>query len=103
MICSMGSRTTFRSSSRYRTPRSPYDRTDKLACYASNDTPEYWIVNLQNRTLERYRGPADDEYRERRTLDPADTVAPEFDDALSARVEALLPTQPEPDSDSDGE
>ena len=80
-----------------------YDRTDTLVCYASNDIPEYWIVNLRKRTLECYRGPADDEYRERRTLDPADTVAPEFDDALSVRVEALLPAQPEPDAESDGE
>jgi Uma2 family endonuclease len=80
-----------------------YDRTDKRACYASNDISEYWIVNLRNRTLECYRGPADDEYRERRTLDPADTVVPEFDDALSVRVEALLPAQPDPDPDSDDE
>jgi Uma2 family endonuclease len=80
-----------------------YDRTDKLVCYASNDIPEYWIVNLQNRTLECYRGPADDEYRERRTLDPADTVAPEFNDTLSVRVEALLPAQPDPDAEPDDE
>jgi Uma2 family endonuclease len=80
-----------------------YDRTEKRACHASNDIPEYSIVNLQNRTLECYRGPADDEYRKRRTLDPADTVAPEFGDALSVRVEALLPAQPEPDAESDGE
>ena len=80
-----------------------YDRTEKLACYASNDVPEYWIVNLQNRTLECYRGPADDEYRERRTLDPADTVAPEFNDTLSVRVEALLPAQPDPDAEPDDE
>lgn len=77
-----------------------YDRTDKLACYASNGIPEYWIVNLQHRTLECYRGPEGDEYRERRTLDPTDTGSPQFDDTLSIAVETVLPAQSsEGDSD----
>ena len=45
-----------------------HDRTEKLVYYASNDIPEYWIVNLQNQTLEGYHHPSGDEYRERRTL-----------------------------------
>ena len=44
-----------------------HDRTEKLVYYASNDIPEYWIVNLQAHTLECYHNPVDDEYRERRT------------------------------------
>jgi len=41
------------------------DRTTKLRCYARNGIPEYWIVNLQNETIEVYREPADGEYRRR--------------------------------------
>lgn len=76
-------------------PTLAYDRTDKLACYASNDIPAYWIVNLQHRTLECYRDPDGDEYRERRTLNPGHTVAPTFDDTLSVEVDALLPSPSE--------
>ena len=68
-----------------------YDRTEKLVCYASNDIPEYWIVNLQNQTLECYYNPSGDEYRERRTLEREGTVAPRFDDALELAVADLLP------------
>ena len=70
-----------------------YDRTEKLVCYASNDIPEYWIVNLQARTLECYHNPADDEYRERRTLERDDSVAPRFDDTLELTVADLLPAR----------
>ncbi len=77
-----------------------YDRTEKLACYASNDIPEYWIVNLQNHTLECYRQPAADEYRERRTLDRTDTVPLPFDDARSIEVGALLPPPSEADTEN---
>jgi Uma2 family endonuclease len=68
-----------------------YDRTDKLVCYASNDIPEYWIANLQSHTLECYHDPADDEYRERRTLERGEAVAPRFDDTLELAVADLLP------------
>lgn len=67
------------------------DRTTKLACYAENEIPEYWIVNLQARTLEVYRDPAHGEYRERRTFTPGDTVVPRFNETLTVEVNALLP------------
>lgn len=67
------------------------DRTAKLACYAENEIPEYWIVNLQDRTLEVYRDPAHGEYRERRTFNPGDTVTPRFDEACTIEVNELLP------------
>ena len=34
-----------------------YDRANKAALYAAQGVPEYWIVNLQNRTLEVRRRP----------------------------------------------
>ena len=80
-----------------------YDRTEKLACYASNDIPGCWIVNLQNHTLECYRQPTADEYRERRTLDRTDTVRLPFNDTRSINVGALLPSPPETDEKTSGE
>lgn len=67
------------------------DRTAKLACYAENEIPEYWIVNLQARTLEVYRDPAHGEYRERRTFTSGDAVAPRFDETITVGVDELLP------------
>lgn len=69
------------------------DRTLKHSIYAANSIPEYWIVNLANRTLEVYRDPSGDEYRERRTLDPTDVVTPQFDASLSVPVADLLPPE----------
>lgn len=72
-----------------------YDRTTKLVCYASNDIPEYWIVNLQTHTLECYHDAAGDEYRERRTLEGEETIAPRFDGTLELAVADLLPARSE--------
>lgn len=80
-----------------------YDRTERCACYASNDVPAYWIINLQNHTLECYRRPAADEYRERRTLDRTDTVRLPFNDTLSIDVGALLPSPSEAGKDTGGD
>lgn len=67
------------------------DRTVKLAAYATHQIPEYWIVNLQARTLEVYRDPAEGEYRERRTFATGDTVTPLFDEACTIPVANVLP------------
>ena len=39
-----------------------FDRTRKLALYARNRIPEYWILNLTDRRLELYRQPENDTY-----------------------------------------
>jgi Uma2 family endonuclease len=70
------------------------DRTTKLRCYATNGIPEYWIINLQNETIEMYREPADGEYRRRETMTRGGSVTPLFDDSLSFGVDALLPQHP---------
>lgn len=70
------------------------DRTTKLRCYAANGIPEYWIVNLQNETVEVYREPAEGEYRRRETMTWGEAVTPLFDDSLSFEVDALLPQRP---------
>lgn len=68
-----------------------YDRTEKLAVYAANGLPEYWIVNLQNRTLEVYREPDGPDYRERRTFGPGASVVPQFDALDAIAVDDVLP------------
>ncbi|PQJ34956.1 hypothetical protein BSZ35_10415 [Salinibacter sp. 10B] len=70
------------------------DRTTKLRCYATNGIPEYWIVNLQNDTIEVYREPADGEYRQRETMTRDGSVTPLFDDLLSFEVGVVLPQDP---------
>jgi len=54
----------------------PYDRTEKLALYARAGIQEYWLVDLQQRTLTVHRDPADGTYRSRVVLRAADAVAP---------------------------
>ncbi len=39
-----------------------FDRAVKLPLYARSGIPEVWIVDLTQRTLERYRQPAGDQY-----------------------------------------
>lgn len=67
------------------------DQTEKLRCYATNDIPEYWIINLQSDTVEVYREPADDEYRRRTTMTRGGTVTALFLETFSFAVDALLP------------
>ena len=41
-----------------------YDRTTKLRLYAEAGIPEYWIVDCSNETVEVYRNPGSDGYRD---------------------------------------
>jgi Uma2 family endonuclease len=67
------------------------DRSAKQALYAQQGIAEYWILNLQARTLEVYWEPGEAEYRQRRTRAEDKTVMPRFDEAPSFDVEGLLP------------
>ena len=69
------------------------DRSAKQALYAQQGIAEYWILNLQDRTLEVYWEPDDSGYRQRRTWSEDETVTPRFEDAPSFDVEALLPAK----------
>lgn len=75
-----------------------FDRGRKGGLYARGGIPEYWIVNLPDRTLEVYRDPgpladrpADYGYRSIRRISPPDSVAPLFSPAAHVRVSDLLP------------
>jgi Uma2 family endonuclease len=54
----------------------PYDRTEKLSLYARAGIPEYWLVDIQERTLAVHRDPAGGAYRSRALLRAGDAVAP---------------------------
>ena len=54
----------------------PHDRGPKLAAYARNRMPEYWILDLKAARLEVYRDPSGSEYLSKTVLDAGDTVSP---------------------------
>jgi Uma2 family endonuclease len=54
-----------------------YDRSTKLRLYAAAGIPEYWIVDCVTESVEVYRTPHADGYRDvTRIAGPAATVAP---------------------------
>jgi len=53
--------------------------------------PWHWGVNFRERTVVVYWEPGNGEYRQRRTRSEDDTVTPQFEEAPSFDVEALLP------------
>ena len=67
------------------------DRSVKQGLYAQAGIPVYWIANLEARELEVYSDPADERYRERRTLNESDAVASSVESAGSLTVSELFP------------
>jgi Uma2 family endonuclease len=51
-----------------------FDRRRKLALYARNGVPEYWIVNLPDACVEVHRQPAGETYGERRVFHAGETI-----------------------------
>ena len=68
-----------------------FDRGPKLAAYARAGVPEYWIVNLVDRSVEVYREPAGGVYRSKRTSGPGEHVAPLERPDVQISVADLLP------------
>lgn len=68
-----------------------FDQKRKLALYARNGVPEYWIVNLSGRCLEVYRSPDRDTYREHVTLQSDETIGPLACAEIRITVTDLLP------------
>jgi Uma2 family endonuclease len=52
-----------------------YDRRVKLPIYARGGVPEVWLVDVNRNTIEVYRDPTADGYREHRLIDAAGTVS----------------------------
>ncbi len=68
-----------------------FDRGRKLAAYARNGMPEYWIVDLTANTIEVYREPAGDQYGSKRVLRAGDTVMPLHAPNATIPVADMLP------------
>lgn len=70
-----------------------YDRGRKLAAYARNGVPEYWIINLLDRQLEVYRQPvaAAAEFAEQQILRSGQFIAPLGRPETSIAIDDLLP------------
>ncbi len=75
-----------------------YDRREKASLYAEAGIPEYWIVNLLDRSLEDHRDPCADPkkpfgfgYASVSTLAPSDSIAPLALPEAFLSVSDLLP------------
>lgn len=68
-----------------------FDRGDKRALYARFSVPEYWVLDLPDRTLEVYRSPSEGDYGDRRTFGEGESIAPLARPGASVAVGDLLP------------
>ena len=68
-----------------------YDRQEKARLYARAGFPEYWIVNLPDRSLEVHRDPAPEGYREMTSYGAEAQISPLETPGAAVRVAALLP------------
>lgn len=75
-----------------------YDRTTKASLYARAGIPDYWIVNVRERTIEVYRHPDENEtqpfgygYKLTMRLAAKDTVSPLAAPEAHISVAAIVP------------
>jgi Uma2 family endonuclease len=51
-----------------------FDQNQKLRLYALHNIPEYWLLNVNDASLEIYRQPYDGLYAEKATLRAGDNI-----------------------------
>lgn len=68
-----------------------YDTDDKARVYAAAGIEDYWVININGRTVEVRRQPSARGYRSLQTYTETDTVAPLFNPTASIAVAELLP------------
>lgn len=68
-----------------------YDRTDKLALYASFGIPEVWISALPEQIVEAHTEPLDGRYKCKRIYSPGDTITPGCFPDIVLPVSEILP------------
>lgn len=68
-----------------------FDRTVKQSLYARSGIPEYWIINLRDRQVEVFRGPAASGYRSLATYTSGQSFSPAGQPAARVVVDDLLP------------
>ena len=66
------------------------DRTEKLAAYARAEIPEYWIVNLKRRVVERFREPVGPRYRSHEIALSGTTISPSSFPDAAIPVDAIF-------------
>ena len=67
-----------------------YDRNKKLPLYAEGNIPEFWLVNLQNNTIEVHTEPRESVYSLIRVLRRGETIKSESVPNLQIKVDAIL-------------
>jgi Uma2 family endonuclease len=68
-----------------------YDRGRKLAAYARNTVPEYWVIDLTTETVEVYRDPRADAYTTMLTLRRGGAITPLHAPNVTISVDDILP------------
>ena len=68
-----------------------YDRGRKLAAYARNGIPEYWIIDLTVEKVEVYREPSGAAYLSKTVVGHGDTLEPLHAAGAVISVDDLLP------------
>ncbi len=68
-----------------------YDQGQKAQAYAASGIPEYWVVNLADRSVAILTNPSRDRYQDEQIKSEDDTVFPLGGQAIS--VSAILPPQ----------
>lgn len=66
-----------------------FDR-DKADIYASAKIPEYWIFNLQNKSLEVFQNPNQDKYQTTTILSASDSIRPLFQNDILLDLKEFL-------------
>ncbi|MFM9949000.1 MAG: Uma2 family endonuclease [Saprospiraceae bacterium] len=67
-----------------------YDREVKLAVYAASGIPEFWIVNIEERTIEAHWEPVGKAYKYRALLHPGDIAEAQYFD-LKLAIGKVMP------------
>ena len=66
------------------------DRGLKRSIYARSGVPEYWIVNLVDKSIEVYSNPADGDYTSNRCVAHSESVSPSRFPEISLRVASIV-------------
>jgi Uma2 family endonuclease len=67
------------------------DRRIKTRIYERAEIPEYWVVNLADRTVEVRRAPRDGAYAELTVHHPGETIRPQAFPDIEVRVADVVP------------
>ena len=68
-----------------------YDRGVKLPLYARHGIPEVWLVSLDEKVVEVYRGPGPQGYQDAQRLKPGDRITLEAFPEVGLQVDDVFP------------